>query len=102
MVNNLSCVEFYNIITAHTGLNNQAVDAPEYIKFSPKFRLHKMAEKTLHLVVIGDDHMKVAEACAKFKRTDIDILVASEYRSYKQLYGTLEDFGYNLPSCLKL
>jgi len=33
---------------------------------------------------------------------DIDILVASEYRSYKRIFGSLEEFDYNLPACIKL
>ena len=112
MVNSLSCTEFYNILVAQTGQNNQVINSDNYItivqaersaiKFNGKIKRTSFAEKTMHLVVIGDDHMAVAETCAKFKRKDVDILVASEYRYYKKIFGCLEDFSYNLPACLKI
>lgn len=112
MVNSLTCTDFYNLLVAQTGQNNQVINTENYItiiqaeraclKFNSNLKRLVNVEKTMHLVVIGDDHMAVAQTCAKYKRSDIDILVASEYRAYKKLYGSLEDFGYNLPACLKL
>merc|ERR1712226_1501610 len=103
MVNTLTCVEFYNLLVAQTGQNNQVIENDNYITiiqaeragltFRGKLKRLNNAEKSLHLIVIGDDHMAVAETCARFKRNDVDILVASEYRCYKSFSDHLKISG---------
>ena len=106
----LTATQFYNILVEQSGQLNQNCLDPDFlavvqadessgkgkIYFSKRVSNLKNAKNTLHLIIIGDDHMKVAETCAEFDREDIDILVYSEYKNYKRIFGSLEEFGYRM------